>query len=215
MNRHQADNENSQELILAIIATCVSVAVFVVSLRFYVRLVIIRKFGPDDWALAAALVATIFGGAIMGVSVRLGLGRHAHLLSLTQMSTFLKIIWFASMEYSFAITLMKATFLLQYRRVFPLPNFQRLCNIALSFLVIWAMAGLLGAMLNCLPLERNWDASAPNSCTGRIKFWEAYAIMHVITDVLILIMPLPLLKTLPLPWVQKVVLMAVFCLGFL
>ncbi|EKJ68930.1 hypothetical protein FPSE_10855 [Fusarium pseudograminearum CS3096] len=70
MNRHQADNENSQELILAIIATCVSVAVFVVSLRFYVRLVIIRKFGPDDWALAAALVATIFGGAIMGVSVR-------------------------------------------------------------------------------------------------------------------------------------------------
>jgi divalent metal cation (Fe/Co/Zn/Cd) transporter len=58
MDRHQAGNENYQQLIIAIIATCVSVAVFVVSLRFYVRLVIIRKFGPDDWALAAALVCT-------------------------------------------------------------------------------------------------------------------------------------------------------------
>lgn len=119
------------------------------------------------------------------------------------------------MEYSFAITLMKATFLLQYRRVFPLPNFQRICNIALGFLVIWAVAGFLGAVLNCLPLERNWDASAPNNCSGRVKFWVAYAIMHVITEVLILIMPLPLLKTLPLPKVQKGVLMAIFCLGFL
>ena len=64
MDRHQAGNENSQNLILAIIATCVSVAVIVVSLRFYVRLVIIRKFGPDDWALAAALVC-IFSSLVI------------------------------------------------------------------------------------------------------------------------------------------------------
>jgi hypothetical protein len=119
------------------------------------------------------------------------------------------------MGYSFAITSMKATFLLQYRRAFPLPNFRRLCNIALGFLVLWAMAGTLGAALNCLPIERNWDALAPTNCVRKMRFWEAYAIMHVITDVLILIMPMPLLKTLPLPRVQKGALMAVFSLGFL
>lgn len=56
MDRRRTGNDNSQELIITIIATCLSLSVFVVSLRFYVRLVIIRKFGPDDWALAAALV---------------------------------------------------------------------------------------------------------------------------------------------------------------
>ncbi|KAH6663234.1 hypothetical protein B0J14DRAFT_707230 [Halenospora varia] len=205
--------ENFAERIVAIIAACLFVATVVVSLRFYVRLVIIKNFGADDWALAVALIATIGSATIMAVCTRLGLGGHAYLLTIPEMSTFLKLVWIGSMGYSFAITLMKATFLLQYRRVFPLPSFERLCNMSLGFLVVWAIAGTLGSMLNCLPIERNWDASAPTNCVGRMYFWQAYAIMHIITDVLILVMPLPLLKTLPLPRVQKGVLVAVFSLG--
>jgi hypothetical protein len=48
--------ENCAGRIVAIITACLVVAIVVVSLRFYVRLVIIRKFGADDWALAVALV---------------------------------------------------------------------------------------------------------------------------------------------------------------
>jgi hypothetical protein len=77
------------------------------------------------------------------------------------------------------------------------------------------MAGAFGTLLICLPIKRNWDPLEPANCGKRIYFWEAYAILHVITDVFILMLPLPLLNTLPLPRVQKVVLMAVFCLGFL
>ncbi|KAH8646492.1 hypothetical protein BGZ60DRAFT_233206 [Tricladium varicosporioides] len=219
MDRPQANgstlaaHENFAGRIIAIIAACLFVATVVVSLRFYVRLVIIKKFGADDWALGAALIATIFAATTMAACTRLGLGGHAYLLSTPEISKLLKVIWIASMGYSFAITLLKATFLLQYRRVFPLPGFERLCNISLGFLVIWAIAGTLGAMLNCLPIERNWDALRPTNCVGRIYFWQAYAIMHIITDILILIMPLPLLKTLPLPTIQKGCLVAVFSLG--
>ncbi|CZR51377.1 uncharacterized protein PAC_01252 [Phialocephala subalpina] len=220
MDRRQAESlppyahENCAERVLVIITVCLFVATIVVSLRFYVRLVIIKKFGPDDWTLAAALIVTIGAATVMAVSTKFGLGSHAYLLSTPKMSKFLKLVWIGSIGYCFSITLMKAVFLLQYRRIFPLPNFQRLCNISLGFLVVWAMTGTLGAMLICLPIERNWDALASTKCVGRMYFWEAYAIIHIITDVLILVMPLPVLKTLPLPRVQKWVLLAVFCLGF-
>ena len=42
--------------VVAVITACSFVATAIVCLRFYVRLVIIKKFGADDWALAAALV---------------------------------------------------------------------------------------------------------------------------------------------------------------
>jgi hypothetical protein len=126
-----------------------------------------------------------------------------------------QFIWISTLGYSAAITLMKATVLLQYRRIFPLPHFQRYCDIFLAFVFIWAMTGTLGTLLICLPIKRNWNPLEPANCGNRIYFWETYGILHVITDVFILILPLPVLKTLPLPKVEKGVLIAVFCLGFL
>jgi hypothetical protein len=112
--------------------------------------------------------------------------------------------------------LLKSTFLLQFRRVFPLPNFQRLCDIFLAFLGVWTVVGLIGGATVCLPVSKNWDLEDPIwACEPRFWFWLAHGIVHLITDLLIFIMPLPMLKTLPLPPLHKIVLIAVFCLGFL
>lgn len=112
--------------------------------------------------------------------------------------------------------MLKSTFLFQYRRVFPLPNFQRLCDIFLAFLGVWTVVGLVGGATICLPVSKNWDLENPIwSCEQRFSFWLGYGIVHLITDILIFIMPLPLLKTLPLPPLHKSVLIGVFCLGFM
>ena len=113
--------------------------------------------------------------------------------------------------------LLKATFLLQFRRVFPLPTFQRLCNIFLTFLAVWTIGGLVGVATICLPTSRNWDPQESiSTCNSRrFWFWLGHGIMHVITDLLIFAMPLPMLKMLPLAPLHKVVLMGVFCIGFL
>lgn len=162
-----------------------------------------------------------------------GFGRHIEILPLPSLSMVLKVslpciyighadlcdaiqlIWISSLGYSAAITLLKATVLLQYRRIFPLPNFQRRCDVFLAFVFVWAITGAVGTLLICLPIKRNWDPLSPANCGKRIYFWVVYSILHIITDVCILILPMRLLNTLPLPKVQKAVLMAVFCLGFL
>lgn len=48
--------ENRARELVAVVAACLFVATAIVCLRFYVRLVIIKKPGVDDWVLAAALV---------------------------------------------------------------------------------------------------------------------------------------------------------------
>ena len=111
--------------------------------------------------------------------------------------------------------LIKVTYLVQYRRVFPLPSFQLMCNIFLGFIMAWALGGTMGAILNCQPIEMNWDPSASRDCEERISFWIAMGVLNILSDVAILVLPLPLLRTLPMPKMPRIVLIGVFCLGFL
>jgi hypothetical protein len=126
------------------------------------------------------------------------------------------MIFFSSLGYHVTIMLLKSAFILQYRRVFPLPAFQRLCDIFLAFLAVWTVAGIVAGATVCLPLSRNWDPREPVwTCEKRFWYWISHGIVHVVTDILIFVMPLPLLRTLPLPPLHKMALTAVFCLGFL
>ncbi|KAK4466871.1 hypothetical protein QBC42DRAFT_319031 [Cladorrhinum samala] len=152
---------------------------------------------------------------LVASSTNVGLGTHIETLSIDKKRTFLKFVFVSSLGYHVDLMLLKATFLLQYRRAFPLPAFQRICDVLLAFFAVWALAGLIGGATICLPLEQNWDPISPVwACKKRLWFWVGHGIVHVVTDVVILIMPLPLLKTLPLPRLHKVVLIGIFCLGF-
>src|SRR5690606_30105048 len=84
------------------------------------------------------------------------------------------------------------------------------------FLGLWTVSGIVGGVLVCLPISKNWDLQEPIwSCNERFYFWMVQGAIHLVSDVVIFIMPLPLLKTLPLPPFHKVILVGVFCLGFL
>ncbi|KAK2057459.1 hypothetical protein LY76DRAFT_657313, partial [Colletotrichum caudatum] len=66
----------------------------------------------------------------------------------------------------------------------------------------------------CMPLRSLWDATVPGRCFDRLAWWFVGSSISLVTDVVIVIMPLPLLRTIKLPWRQKAVLMATFALGF-
>ncbi|KAL2161083.1 hypothetical protein VTH06DRAFT_8796 [Thermothelomyces fergusii] len=209
-------DENLAKSLIACSVAVLGFVLVVVSLRFYIRLRLIRKAGIDDVALGVTLLATV--GNCVGVTyaTRFGLGRHIDALSLEERSHFLKLVYLASMGYHVIVILLKATFLLQFRRVFPLPAFQRLCDAFMVFLGLWTVSGIVGGALACLPVSKNWDLREPIwTCNGRFYFWMVQGIIHLVSDVAIFVMPLPLLKTLPLPPFHKVVLVGVFCLGFL
>jgi hypothetical protein len=119
------------------------------------------------------------------------------------------------MLYQVTFTSIKATFLLQYRRSFPLPIVRRVCFFVLCFVVLWGVVAVIVSGFICVPLKRLWDPFTPGYCINELAFWYVSSVISLITDLIIFIIPLPLLRTLPIRRAQKAVLMVVFGLGFL
>lgn len=103
--------------------------------------------------------------------------------------------------------------LLQYRRVFSTPHMRLACTILISFLAVYGTWTIVSAWANCVPLAKFWDPSVPGFCFDKKALWFSNSAIHILTDILILIYPMPALRSLQLPRRQRFALMAVFALG--
>ncbi|KAM0608344.1 hypothetical protein D7B24_000547 [Verticillium nonalfalfae] len=213
--RRAQGNMTASLIAFVVVMSCICLTI--VSLRFYVRIQVIRNLGNDDWAVAATMLMLL--GSVIGVAIAIafGLGRHVVDVSDSHLSVLLTLMWFSGLGYHLTIIILKCAFILQYRRAFPLPAFQRICDIFLGFIACWFVAFFIAPIVICLPVRSQWDPNiiGQDYCSSRWKVWLAHGIIHVITDVVIFAMPLPLIKTLPLTKPQKITLTAVFCLGFI
>jgi hypothetical protein len=64
-------------------------------------------------------------------------------------------------------------------------------------------------------LEGFWDVTIPHRCIDQIKFELIAAILNIVTDFVIMVLPLPTIWSLQLPKRQKWALSGVFMLGTL
>jgi len=119
------------------------------------------------------------------------------------------------MLYHVTFASIKATFLLQYRRSLPLPTVRTVCDVVLCFVVLWGAVAVIASGFICVPLRRLWDPFTPGYCINELAFWYISSVISLLTDIIIFIIPLPLLRTLPIRSAQKAILLGVFGLGFL
>lgn len=87
------------------------------------------------------------------------------------------------------------------------------CAIFLGFIVVYATWSVVSAWANCVPLAKFWDPTVPGFCFDKKALWFSNSAIHIFTDLLILLFPMPVLKSLQLPRKQKFALMGVFALG--
>lgn len=75
------------------------------------------------------------------------------------------------------------------------------------------MASVLATIFQCSPVEKAFNKSIPETCINNAQFWYANAGFSIATDVVILLIPMPLVYQLQLLRVQKIALIMVFALG--
>jgi len=117
--------------------------------------------------------------------------------------------------YGAAITAIKATFLLQYQRIFAVNGYVNRFLWALIIVMAWSIASLLVAIFTCNPVAGFWDQSVPAYCVPEHPWWEINSAGNVITDFAVFCLPLPTLWKLRQPRSQKFALLGIFSLGFL
>ncbi|KAK4450156.1 hypothetical protein QBC34DRAFT_461346 [Podospora aff. communis PSN243] len=198
-------------IILSVFSVISTVAV---AMRCYARLFMLRCFGRDDGVMVAAQVLALASAVAIGLEAQYGLGRHTWVVPQQNLIPYMKAFYASIVVYNIAVCLTKVSILLQYKRLFSNPIMQRLTLWGLCFLVAWAVALAFLLTLICQPVAAFWDPSIGGKCLEASTIWYIMAAVNIASDFAILTLPMPVIKSLQLPQRQKVMLIAVFCLGF-
>jgi hypothetical protein len=83
------------------------------------------------------------------------------------------------------------------------------------FLVVgYNIALMLPLIFACKPFMKTWDVSIlEGSCIDRTPVFMATAVMNMVTDILLLVLPVPMVIKLQMPRAQKAGLICAFGIG--
>jgi hypothetical protein len=111
----------------------------------------------------------------------------------------------------------KMTFLFQYYRILSIQKFRKILTAATVFVGCWSLSQVFVQIFICTPIKAFWDSEAAKTgkCIPNILHWYINAGGNILTDIMVLVLPLPIISKLKLHRSQKWVLVGIFCLGFL
>ncbi|KAJ5501178.1 hypothetical protein N7453_005995 [Penicillium expansum] len=208
-----------QQLIGVSIAIA-SIQIIVVGARFYTRHMQRVANGIDDYLMIPALIAGLAQAALyIYLAKRGGVGYHLEYVARTPSKlVILQKGLYANqiLDFPFTIAPAKISILLFYVRIFPVRKFRIFAYILGAVVLGHGIGVLLAAIFQCSPIAYAWDKTiVGGSCFNQQAFFRFVSPPNIITDVLILVMPLPYVWRLHTHIGQKVALTGVFLLGSL
>ncbi|KAF3771304.1 hypothetical protein M406DRAFT_231203, partial [Cryphonectria parasitica EP155] len=121
----------------------------------------------------------------------------------------LEIFW------TLSISVSKMSLLLLYVKVFPLSRLTVASKITCAFVGLLALSAVLCTLLICQPIQHNWYLDIPGHCGSQKAVFGIYGVLNLVTDLMVLALPIPSLTGLKLPFLRKAGLVATFAVGFL
>lgn len=151
----------------------------------------------------------------MQMAVGSGYGVRKADLAKADLHRALRYFFFAQTPYKVTVGLNKLAAVALYLRIFPSARFRLWSLGAAGLVVAWSVASVGATVFQCVPIQAAWDRSAAEgaTCIDSASFWVAYAVMNVLTDVLVLVLPIPPLVKLQMGWRSKVMLLIAFGFG--
>ncbi|KAH7633271.1 hypothetical protein B0T09DRAFT_333416 [Sordaria sp. MPI-SDFR-AT-0083] len=210
--------ESHQSSIIACAVITWSLSALFVGLRFYTRGFLLKGkvLGAEDWVLLVALVMSgLTSGGLIEQAIY-GLGKHALDVDPALVIPMGKAGWYTILYYMLSLLFTKISILLLYIRILSYQHARYLVYLILGIVVatngVWTLYTVVTA---CDPLWAFWDpasVSIPFRCRG-VAYWYANTGLHIGTDLLLYILPLPVLVKLKVGWGRKIGLFLVLGLG--
>lgn len=145
-----------------------------------------------------------------------GVGYHIYQLRPGQDITIAKLVLVAEMLYTLNLVWTKLSILLMYHRIFEHVRYFRPVAVVLGTLVVaWGIISVSLSGFFCVPFEKNWNPLVQGRCMNVYAVWTANAVNTILTDVAILVLPMPKVWKLHLRAPQRVAILLTFALGFL
>ena len=105
--------------------------------------------------------------------------------------------------------------LLFYKRVFSSPKFILTTKILGGFVIAWWIVVVIVQIFSCNPIRGYWDASIPSKCINAADYYTGVAVPNILTDIILLCLPLQMIWRLQTSFMQKIALSITFLTGIL
>ncbi|RMJ21184.1 integral membrane protein [Aspergillus sp. HF37] len=189
----------------------IALATVAVMARFAARRLRKLPLGADDWLICLALFWDwVLYGLFVGCRIN-GLGKHRAVLPPQKVAVFSELLYFFQIFYVLAPPTVKLSLLFLYRRIFEHSRFLRLVYAMIALVSVWAIIMVFLAIFNCRPISAFWTHKG--SCFDFKQFAIGYAVVNIVTDFAIWLMPIPDVWKIQLPTPQKIALSLIFALG--
>lgn len=211
---------HDQRAVLGVALAFSIFAVVAVSLRLLAHAIAHKRSTYSDYLIIAACVfavglqsvsitgvfeAGIGYGHVMDIVVEYGPGP---ITKLSQLIVPLQFLWVLSLSCT------KLSILCLYLRIFPFRWIAWSSYATMSIIVAWTVATILAGCLICRPFAFNWDKTIPGGyCGNQVTSFTVTGVINLVTDVVVLALPMQPLYQLQMATYKKVVFISIFGLG--
>jgi hypothetical protein len=128
---------------------------------------------------------------------------------------FKQLIAYQAVYYA-AMASVKVSYLLFYLRVFPTQDFRKWVWICMGLVGGYWLGSMLQIFLLCTPFEMSWNPTIPGGhCASYNVAFSTIGVFNLISDLIIMLLPIPLLRNLQMAIGTKLGLIAIFGIGLL
>ncbi|XEU94807.1 hypothetical protein FSHL1_000091 [Fusarium sambucinum] len=189
---HPEDVYWTLNIVLTVICVFFVTVFFLV--RVYVKRTINRNIGVEDWTCIVAFFCVIMYCTTVLMMARYGAGYHAWEIRKPEYYNWLKWFYASTVVYIPASFFTKATILLLMARVFAVePRVSKGIRIFIWALLVAYIPIQILRIVNCYPIRTYWDPKVKNAhCLNQRKIFFSDLSLSIVTDLLILLVPIPL-----------------------
>ncbi|KAK8050256.1 hypothetical protein PG994_011986 [Apiospora phragmitis] len=127
----------------------------------------------------------------------------------------LQLIFASDLMWLTLVCLIKVSILHFYSRIFRRTIFVKVVYGVMCLVVAFYIAALFSDIFICIPPRKSWVPDTPGRCGNSSVLYRALASTDTVIDVIIILLPMPMLWGLKIVTSKKVALTFIFGLGFL
>ncbi|EDN93581.1 hypothetical protein SS1G_09448 [Sclerotinia sclerotiorum 1980 UF-70] len=198
-------------------AIWIPVLVICVALRYFARWMIRGPWGIDDILVFTSLFLQLGQAGISIASVKnAGVGYHVSYLESTDpalVQTWGKYLVAIATVYFGGVNIPKLAILALYKRLFPTKGILLVIHILMAALIALTISTIITNLAACRPFSANWDSTIKATCINKEAFFIWGSIPNIITDIIILILPMRVVWNLHANRRMKIGLTITFAVG--
>ncbi|KAM5355004.1 hypothetical protein ACJ41O_001650 [Fusarium nematophilum] len=211
-----ADIPNRGPQLLAVNIFFLVTALISMIMRCYVRSVMVKAFGIDDWLMVAGTVIFTLYASFSSAGVHYGTGRHHDDLEKDNVHTAMMCWWFCYLWYALAMVLSKISIGWFLLRVTTSKVHRWIIYIAMLSTAMSGMVFFFVTLFQCRPIPYFWNKDLPGKCINPevvIALATVYSVSSVISDFIFAILPGLIIWKLQLHQRTKILLIPLLAMG--